>query len=349
MGPAATAAGIKIVRNGGVNLVMMISSDQDLLSARASVIWIAALCTVLAVHCGHLIRLRGEHRWYHASHVAMLLGMLYMYASVAFGLDWFPARVWVIIYAATSAAIVGWMLARFRQRQSFGYLWIVALVQQAAMIYMWAPMTDWAPRFTFALAVYFTLEAIAWLTRACIRSVAGNPVAQAGGSLAIPLAPKSAFGGVCMMIMAASMAYMFAGMQLMMSTRRQSPQLAQRPAPYEGRSSSGAEEAESPPLLQAPETAAKEPARLSAGSSPPVAAASYIVAAGDSVSRIAARLYGDARRWRSIIQANPGLDPRRLRIGQVIKLPTALSPQLPDGRSGSRNRGPASKLSRLTH
>lgn len=47
----------------------------------------------------------------------------------------------------------------------------------------------------------------------------------------------------------------------------------------------------------------------------------YKIAAGESLSSIAERLYQDARQWRSIAKANPGLDPRRLRPGQVIKLP----------------------------
>ena len=47
----------------------------------------------------------------------------------------------------------------------------------------------------------------------------------------------------------------------------------------------------------------------------------YAVHAGDTLQGIASRLYGDAERWRDIAKANPGLDPRRLRLGQVIKLP----------------------------
>ena len=83
----------------------MMSPDAGLLSARASALWVAALCVVLVFHCGHLIRMHGERRWYHCAHVAMLLGMLYMYASLVFGLELFPAHVWLAIYVATSAAI----------------------------------------------------------------------------------------------------------------------------------------------------------------------------------------------------------------------------------------------------
>ena len=207
------------------------SPDAGLLSARASVVWIAALFIVLVFHCGHLIRMHGERRWYHCAHVAMLLGMLYMYAAVAFGFELFPVHVWVIIYVATSAAIMIWIWERSKQRRPFGHLWIVALVQQGAMIYMWAPMNYWLPLVSYAFAAYFAVETCAWLTRACIKPAPGAAVAGAGGSLVMPLAHRSIRGDICMAIMAASMGYMFVGMQLMMSLPRQFPTKREQPPP----------------------------------------------------------------------------------------------------------------------
>jgi LysM repeat protein len=348
-GPAAVSLTFNNA-NGQASLAVMMALERDLLSATASVIWIAALCAVLGFHCGHLFHTRGERRGYHCTHVVMLLGMLHMYAAVAFGLDLLPAPVWMIVYAVTSAVIIGWMLVRLLRRHSFGYLWILALVQQAAMIYMWVPMAYWVPRLSYVLAVFFALEAIAWLAAAyLLKPWPGIAVVQAGGSAVLPLAPKSAFGCICMMIMAASMGYMFTGMQLMMPAVRQSPQAAQQPAPQQSVSNRGGGVAGLPPPVQRPESAANEPARPSAPASSPAPARSYTVAAGDTLRRIAARLYGDARQWRDIIKANPGLHPRLLRVGQVIKLPTALSPQLPGSRSGSRSRDPPAKLNRLAH
>ena len=304
---------------------MMISADAGLLSAGASAVWMAALCVVLVFHCGHLIRMHGERRWYHGAHVTMLLGMLYMYASVAFGLELLPAHVWLIIYVATSAAIIIWIWERYRQRRSFGHLWVVALVQQGAMIYMWAPMNHWLPLVSYVFAAYFALETSAWLTRACIKPAPGAAVAGANGSLVMPLAHRSVRGDICMAIMAASMGYMFVGMQLMMSMPRHSQQLAQRqplsasgPARYDSASGTPA---------RTPELAPNEPARPSAETPPAASAETYTVIAGDSLGRIAARLYGDVRRWPSILKANPGLHPRQLRAGQVIKLPGAPPPR----------------------
>jgi sulfite exporter TauE/SafE/copper chaperone CopZ len=57
--------------------------------------------------------------------------------------------------------------------------------------------------------------------------------------------------------------------------------------------------------------------------------AGYIVRPGDTLARIAAKLYGDRKRWPDIASANPGMSPRRLHAGQRLKLPESV------GREGS--------------
>lgn len=78
---------------------------------------------------------------------------------------------------------------------------------------------------------------------------------------------------------------------------------------------------ESPPAAPAPKIVGRESAKSSAETSPSAPADTYTIVAGDSLRSLAARLYGDERQWRSIVTANPGLDPRRLHVGQVINLP----------------------------
>ena len=55
----------------------------------------------------------------------------------------------------------------------------------------------------------------------------------------------------------------------------------------------------------------------------PVAAETYTVAAGDTLSKIAKRFYGKASKWRAIHEANKDIiaDPDRIFPGQVIKIP----------------------------
>ena len=75
-----------------------------------------------------------------------------------------------------------------------------------------------------------------------------------------------------------------------------------------------------PPAEQtAPQAVANEPPVAGTARSKP--AETYTIAARDSLARIASRLYKDERQWRAIAKVNPGLDPRRLRVGQVITLP----------------------------
>ncbi|HET6164879.1 MAG TPA: LysM peptidoglycan-binding domain-containing protein [Planctomycetota bacterium] len=46
-----------------------------------------------------------------------------------------------------------------------------------------------------------------------------------------------------------------------------------------------------------------------------------VVQKGDSLQKIAARELGDANQWRTLIQWNPGVDPKRLKPRQELKLP----------------------------
>ena len=49
--------------------------------------------------------------------------------------------------------------------------------------------------------------------------------------------------------------------------------------------------------------------------------ATYTVKAGDNLSRIAIAVYGDEAYWDDIAKANPRVDPAKLRVGQVLRLP----------------------------
>ena len=85
------------------------------------------------------------------------------------------------------------------------------------------------------------------------------------------------------------------------------------------------------------EIAANPPADSAEGIAPPNAvaasaptgASSYTIVSGDTLRGVAVKLFHDARRWRDIAAVNPGLDARRLRPGQVIKLPEAPNERSP--------------------
>ena len=203
-------------------------------------VWLIALTAVLVLHCAHLVRMGGEHRWFHASHILMLVSQIYMFAGMAYKWTWFPHSWWVNIFWASSAAIGVFLVVRMVQRRPVSFLWAIALIMQVSMAYMWMP--KWAPMLTWALVVYFTLEAVAWVAGLMddtkpSRAIGPRPHAPAApaaddliadGSLKVradakralsfvSLAPQTIGAKVSMGVMAASMAYMFAAMQLMRS------------------------------------------------------------------------------------------------------------------------------------
>lgn len=220
--------------------------SQGLLPPWVTWLWLVALAAVLVLHCWHFVQMGGQHRWFHASHVLMLVSMLYMYASMEFSWKWFSSSSWVVIFTVSAAAIGSWMVVRLVQGRPFSLLWVLALTMQAAMVYMWMP--DWAPALTWFLVIYYGVETAAWLGGALddarpamavgpaghtpppVEPKAEGPVTTRGNvgvmsrsmavgryqrSAFVALARDSAVDRVSMAVMAASMAYMFAAMQLM--------------------------------------------------------------------------------------------------------------------------------------
>ena len=72
-----------------------------------------------------------------------------------------------------------------------------------------------------------------------------------------------------------------------------------------------------PPPVQ---TVTHDPA-LSSSTSAAGAANTYTIKKGDTLWKIASQHYGDGKKWHQIADANPGLTPSALRVGQTITLP----------------------------
>jgi 5'-nucleotidase len=47
------------------------------------------------------------------------------------------------------------------------------------------------------------------------------------------------------------------------------------------------------------------------------------VVAGDTLWDIAERVYGDGAKWRMIADANPGIRPHRIHVGDTLNIPPA--------------------------
>jgi nucleoid-associated protein YgaU len=60
----------------------------------------------------------------------------------------------------------------------------------------------------------------------------------------------------------------------------------------------------------------------------------YVIQQGDTLSAISQQFYGTTRYWRRILEANPGLRERRLRVGRKILIPSPPAPIPPSREAG---------------
>ncbi|MGE4174205.1 MAG: LysM peptidoglycan-binding domain-containing protein, partial [Methylocystis sp.] len=90
------------------------------------------------------------------------------------------------------------------------------------------------------------------------------------------------------------------------------------PAPNDA---TNAETAKREPADDAPHVAAHAPVEPAQTSEPSPNV--YTARAGDTFKSIAKRLYGATGKWRAIAELNPDVKRKRLRAGQIIKLPSA--------------------------
>ncbi len=65
---------------------------------------------------------------------------------------------------------------------------------------------------------------------------------------------------------------------------------------------------------------------------PPATARTRTIRSGDTLAKIAKEEFGDSSMWKRIVDANPGLDPRRLKVNSTIVIPDVPS------RAGDRGR-----------
>jgi 5'-nucleotidase len=69
------------------------------------------------------------------------------------------------------------------------------------------------------------------------------------------------------------------------------------------------------------QTAAPDPASPTINAAVAPSSNTYTIKHGDTLWKIAAAHYGDGKKWKQIADANPGISPSALRVGQTITLP----------------------------
>lgn len=302
-------------------------------------ILIAALAAALLFH---LSRILGRQRLVHAAYAAAAIGLIYLLGSAAFGWAFVSEGALLWVYLALFV-LAGAMAARRRATLgAIGLPWLSALIQLGVVAYMFAPESFRKPPVTAALFLYFVFEAVVWLRG---REAEAPTNADGDDRERPPLFPPQRRRGVAEVSLAAAaiaIAYLLAvgprgsnvGLDLA-TARQQEPQTEQsaadgetaaseepppESAPADGAAQTGS--AASEPAEVAPQVAAREPATPPA----PVAAKEpevYTARAGDTFKSIAKRVYGATSKWRAIAELNPDLKSKKLRAGQLVKLPAA--------------------------
>jgi hypothetical protein len=130
-----------------------------------------------------------------------------------FGWSWLPASAQAAVFAASTLAIAAWLVVRVASARPVSRLWLLALVMQAAMAYMWLP--DWLAPLTWGLVAFHAIEAAAWVAGLLDDSGDRRHAGTGATARVVTLAGNGWRPRLGMAVMAASMAWMFAAMQLM--------------------------------------------------------------------------------------------------------------------------------------
>lgn len=126
--------------------------------------WISAYAVIGIIHVSHIVRIKGQQRAWHFGHIAMCLGMAYMFLPVS--IKTIPAVLWILVFTAITVLISGQILRTWIRGQKVNSLWVLTLIDMSAMIYMFVlPKMSFAP-LTYVLVAYFTGEMIVWLVGA---------------------------------------------------------------------------------------------------------------------------------------------------------------------------------------
>jgi hypothetical protein len=184
----------------------------------------AAIFVVIAVsHLRHLVRAVGQRRPWHACHVLIAVGMVFMYAPSAIDPIGVPARFWQIVFAVACVLAALWAMSGAQRTPTV--MWLLTAVDLGAMVCMWT--TNLSPSLRWTLFVYLSGQASLWAVDAYRRVDGAAPVinfsalsaAPAGSSISLAGARVESLLGdldisVSMVLMSVGMAWMFAAMQL---------------------------------------------------------------------------------------------------------------------------------------
>jgi hypothetical protein len=220
---ASHASEIHSMTMGGMSMRVG-SHSTNILPSWLAVIWTLAFLAIIASHVRHVIQSEGQRRWWHSGHVAMAIGMTFMFAPASIDHFNIPPGFWSLAFANGAIAIMLWTLVQGLAGRGTNLLWMLIALDLGAMAYMWSPTGFQAP-ITWPLVAYFAAQAVLWGTNRMRdfdeRTIFGGAVAVTpNGALTASVAePLICFKDLrlSMAAMTLGMAYMFAATQLVLS------------------------------------------------------------------------------------------------------------------------------------
>jgi Domain of unknown function (DUF5134) len=117
---------------------------------------------IVIVHLYHVLVLTGRQRLWHGVHVLMATGMIIMFAPTGRLVVWNVTGA--AVFAAAAVALAGLLVRQRAHGHHLGTLWLIATLDLAAMVYMFAMMDLRLVWLTVALAAWFIIQATGWTT-----------------------------------------------------------------------------------------------------------------------------------------------------------------------------------------
>ncbi len=123
--------------------------------------WTVIFAMVAVVHLGHAAVMGWRHRLWHCGHVFMALGMIAMFwpATPLLGM---PAAAGTWVFGVVAGLSVLILAIAWQRGVRLGPLWLVSVLDAAAMAYMFAMMSDRLAWLSVWAAAWFTALTIGW-------------------------------------------------------------------------------------------------------------------------------------------------------------------------------------------
>jgi uncharacterized membrane protein len=176
-------------------------------------------------HLRHALESSAQRRLWHAGHVAMALGMAFMFVPAS--LDPFAVTpvFWQATFAGVLVLLAGWLARQALLQRGASGLWVLLAIESWAMLYMWSPGAIQTP-LSWLLIAYLAVESGLWTTgrvlgvdRDCLPS-GGYDFAGGRGAGVLRVAATTTLAcerdlRLTMTAMTLGMAYMVFAMQVM--------------------------------------------------------------------------------------------------------------------------------------